>query len=98
MHASLIARRKPAIFVCPGPACLSCNFLYVHGGQSGTLHASFHACVQVCAALVEPTDAFFDKVFVMCDDEGMRRNRLALLRDIAALPSGIINFAELPGF
>jgi glycyl-tRNA synthetase len=56
------------------------------------------ACAQVCQALVQPTDAFFDKVFVMCDDEGMRRNRLALLRDIAALPSGIINFAQLPGF
>ena len=43
-------------------------------------------------------DTFFDKVFVMCEDEGVRQNRLALLRDIAALPLGIINFAQLPGF
>ena len=57
-----------------------------------------HAWLQACTALVEPTDAFFDKVFVMCEDEGLRRNRLALLRDIAALPAGIINFAQLPGF
>lgn len=57
-----------------------------------------HAVLQVCRALVEPMDAFFDKVFVMCEDEGVRQNRLALLRDIAALPLGIVNFAQLPGF
>jgi len=30
--------------------------------------------------LIGPVDAFFDNVFVMADDEGVRRNRLALLR------------------
>ena len=30
--------------------------------------------------LLGPVDAFFDKVFVMVEDEGVRRNRLALLR------------------
>ena len=53
---------------------------------------------QVCQALVGPMDAYFDSVFVMCEDESIRRNRLAMLRDIAALPSGIVNFAQLPGF
>ena len=30
--------------------------------------------------LIGPVDAFFDNVFVMAEDEGVRRNRLALLR------------------
>ena len=30
--------------------------------------------------LLAPVDAFFEKVFVMTDDEAVRRNRLALLR------------------
>ncbi|PRW56476.1 Glycine-tRNA ligase chloroplastic mitochondrial [Chlorella sorokiniana] len=48
--------------------------------------------------LITPLDAFFDKVFVMCEDEAVRQNRLALLRDLAALPAGILDLAELPGF
>jgi glycyl-tRNA synthetase len=48
--------------------------------------------------LVAPIDAFFDKVFVMCEDEGVRRNRLALLRDVANLTKGFFDLAQLPGF
>jgi hypothetical protein len=32
------------------------------------------------------------------EDEAVRRNRLALLRDIAALPKGILDLSLLPGF
>jgi len=28
----------------------------------------------------------------------VRQNRLALLRDLAALPAGILDLSELPGF
>ena len=38
------------------------------------------------------------QVFVMCDEEAVRRSRLALMRDLAALPRGILDLAELPGF
>jgi len=48
--------------------------------------------------LITPLDAYFEKVFVMCDDEARRHARLALLRDVAMLPRGIIDLAELPGF
>lgn len=48
--------------------------------------------------LIAPLDAYFDKVFVMCDNEAVRQNRLAMLRDLAALPAGILDLAELPGF
>lgn len=51
-----------------------------------------------CEDLVEPLNAYFDKVFVMTEDEAMRQSRLALLRDVASLPSGILSLAELPGF
>lgn len=54
--------------------------------------------LEAAEGLVAPTDAFFDKVFVMCEDAAVRSNRLALLRDVAALPVGIIEFSELPGF
>lgn len=30
--------------------------------------------------------------------QAVRRNRLAMLRDLAALPAGILDLAELPGF
>lgn len=54
--------------------------------------------LQASQGLIGPTGAFFDSVFVMSEDEAVRQNRLALLRDIAALPMGIIDFAQLPGF
>ena len=47
---------------------------------------------------MEPTGAYFDKVFVMSEDAAVRQNRLSLLRDIAQLPQGIVDFAQLPGF
>lgn len=34
----------------------------------------------------------------MCEDEGVRANRLAMLGDLAALPKGILDLAQLPGF
>ena len=45
-----------------------------------------------------PVAAFFDSVFVMCDDPKVRNNRLALLREVAALSEGVVKFDELPGF
>lgn len=48
--------------------------------------------------LVAPIDAFFDKVFVMCEDEKVRNNRLALLRDVAGLTKGFVDLSQLPGF
>jgi glycyl-tRNA synthetase len=41
--------------------------------------------------------AFFDNVFVMADDAELKRNRMALCAAVASLPSGVLDFAELPG-
>lgn len=48
--------------------------------------------------LSEPLDRFFANVFVMAEDAALRRNRLALLRDVAALPRGVVDLSLLPGF
>lgn len=48
--------------------------------------------------LVAPIDAFFDKVYVMCSDEKVRNNRLALLRDVAGIARGFVDLSMLPGF
>ena len=42
--------------------------------------SSVPAFLTAAEQLLEPVDAFFDKVFVMTEDEAVRRNRLALLR------------------
>jgi glycyl-tRNA synthetase beta subunit len=34
----------------------------------------------------------------MCEDEAVRRNRLAFLRDLADLTNGVMDLAQLPGF
>ena len=49
-------------------------------------------------ALQHPINAFFDKVFVMADDEAVRGNRLALLKRVADLPTGIADLTQLQGF
>ena len=53
------------------------------------------------AALIEisklrpQVDAFFDKVMVMVDDEGIRSNRLALLQALLRNFSTIADFSEI---
>jgi len=48
--------------------------------------------------LVAPLEGYMENVFVMAEDEGVRKNRLKFLSDVAALTEGVIDFAELPGF
>ena len=54
--------------------------------------------LDVASSLVQPVDVFFEKVFVMAEDPAIRANRLALVRDVARLPVGVMDFAQLPGF
>jgi glycyl-tRNA synthetase len=64
-------------------------------GSSSLDVASWLAAVQ---SLVGPIDAFFENVFVMCEDEKVRANRLALLRDVAGVTKGFVDLSQLPGF
>jgi glycyl-tRNA synthetase len=55
----------------------------------------------VLTALQQLTDAintFFERVMVMAEDEAVRRNRLALVYSIAALPDGLLDLSQMMGF
>ncbi|WCJ23023.1 Glycine--tRNA ligase beta subunit [Euphorbia peplus] len=54
--------------------------------------------VEVSSELIQPLEDFFNNVFVMVDDERIRKNRLSLLKKIADLPRGIADLSVLPGF
>ncbi len=62
---------------------------------------NYAAVLRAIADVKPAVDEFFDKVLVMADDEVARRNRLALMREVAALFSDVADFrkiqAELPG-
>lgn len=45
----------------------------------------YEAALTTLAGLRDSVDAFFDNVMVMCDDETLRNNRLALLASLSAL-------------
>jgi len=51
--------------------------------------------MMVMAGLKEPVDAFFDSVLVMCDDESVRNNRLALLNNLRALFLRVADISRL---
>jgi len=52
----------------------------------------------VLQQLTDPINAFFDKVLVMAEDETLRRNRLALVYAIAAIPDGVVDLSQVMGF
>ena len=51
--------------------------------------------LQVVAEIAEPIDAFFAAVMVMVDDQAVRNNRLALLRAITGLTTGIVELSKI---
>ena len=56
---------------------------------------NYAAALVRISRLRQPVDAFFDKVMVMVDDERVRANRLALLRDLLSEFSTIADFSEI---
>ncbi|KAJ6807557.1 glycine--tRNA ligase, chloroplastic/mitochondrial 2 [Iris pallida] len=54
--------------------------------------------LRASSQLFQPLEDFFEKVFVMAEDQRIRNNRLALLKKIADLPKGIADLSVLPGF
>ncbi|KAK6162665.1 hypothetical protein DH2020_002506 [Rehmannia glutinosa] len=52
--------------------------------------------VEASIHLLQPLEDFFNHVFVMVEDERIRKNRLALLRKISDLPKGIADLSILP--
>ncbi|OIW00986.1 hypothetical protein TanjilG_16235 [Lupinus angustifolius] len=54
--------------------------------------------IDISSQLIQPLEDFFNNVFVMVEDDKIRKNRLALLKGIAELPRGIADLTVLPGF
>ncbi|WP_376693947.1 glycine--tRNA ligase subunit beta [Wenzhouxiangella sp. EGI_FJ10409] len=57
--------------------------------------ADYPAALAALAELRAPVDAFFDDVMVMCEDESLRNNRLALLGQLRELFLHIADVARL---
>jgi len=53
--------------------------------------------LKALVALRAPVDDFFERVMVMDDNIERRNNRLALLRDVQRLLSGVADLSRLPG-
>ena len=54
--------------------------------------------LQAISQMVPTINRFFDEVLVMAEEEGLRRNRLALMQRIAGLAEGIADLSYLEGF
>ncbi len=55
----------------------------------------YPAALNHLARLKPTVDNFFDGVMVMCDDQAVKANRLALLGKVAALFRGMADFAKI---
>ena len=58
-------------------------------------HKNYAAALSEISKLRRPVDTFFDKVMVMVEDENVRANRLALLRNLLNEFSTIADFSEI---
>lgn len=57
--------------------------------------ADYPAALAALAGLREPVDGFFDEVMVMCDDEALKNNRLAVLAHLRSMFLRIADVARL---
>jgi len=75
---------------------LKAAFEKVKKGISEDLNrGAFDKALSTVATLKEPVDAFFDGVMVLTEDERLKQNRLALLREIADLFSIFADFSRI---
>ncbi|MCB9127497.1 MAG: glycine--tRNA ligase subunit beta [Ardenticatenales bacterium] len=60
--------------------------------------SDFDGLLRELTVLRDPINRYFDKVFVMAEDEALRNNRLTQLKRIADLAKGIVDLSEVRGF
>jgi len=58
-------------------------------------HGQYTESLQKLATLRDPVDQFFDDVMVMCDDDNLRQNRLALLSSLSGLFLQVADLSRL---
>jgi glycyl-tRNA synthetase beta chain len=89
-HAEQKALKEPAeraLFEALGTASNNANRLLERGDYAGYL--------KTFAVLKAPVDAFFDSVMVMSPEDALRRNRLALLRDLRDAMNRVADISKL---
>ena len=73
-------------------------------GEAATLRAEtehlvlagdYYRALQRIATIRPIVDMFFEEVLVMADDRDLQENRLALLKEVADLFSGIADFGKI---
>ncbi|MBF0343942.1 MAG: glycine--tRNA ligase subunit beta [Nitrospirae bacterium] len=63
--------------------------------ESAVVNGEFRRALESITGLIEPINVFFDKVLVMDKDEQIRRNKLALLREILRTTSKIADISKM---
>jgi len=91
-----LAAVDPELFEHDSEGALFEEFKAVDQRVSETMDTeSFDRALMEIASLRDAVDRFFDGVMVMAEDTGIRRNRLALLGQIAALFGKFADFSKL---
>jgi len=88
---------RPEMFEATAETQLHEAVVHVLGAHEERLaQRDYEAVLTELAGLREPVDAFFDAVMVMTDDEGLRANRLALLKRLRHLFLDVADLSLIP--
>ena len=93
----LSAAPDPVLFADEAERALAAAVAEVRGPlETALAGGDIEAALRAAAALRVPVDRYFDDVLVMADDDGVRRNRLAQLRELTELLGGFGDLGRLP--
>ncbi|CAB5085750.1 Glycyl-tRNA synthetase beta chain (EC [Olavius algarvensis associated proteobacterium Delta 3] len=86
----------PSRFEHDSESSLHAAYRQVSASVSAKLdNGQFDAALKEIVTLKDPVDTFFDGVMVLAEDPAVRANRLALLREIAALFGRFADFSKI---
>ncbi len=87
---------KPELFIDDAERALHEAYTsLIEKVESRRRQQNYAGALEQIATLRQHVDLFFDKVMVMVEDEAVRQNRLALLREIVSEFSKIADFSEI---
>ncbi|TBV79659.1 MAG: glycine--tRNA ligase subunit beta [Desulfobulbaceae bacterium] len=86
----------PALLREPAERDLATTLIRVEATAEPLLNrGDYRQALEVILQMKEPVDQFFEQVMVMAEDKGLRRNRLALLTQIASLFHRVGDFSKM---
>ena len=90
------AAADASLFADPAEKALAAVMDKIRPAAQARFAASDYAgMLKLLSQMREPVDAFFNDVMVMAEDAKLRRNRIALLRDLHALMNMVADLAKL---